>query len=116
MGSEQTGIISPTAPTAISATAGNASITVTFGAPASNGGTAITGYTATCTSSNGGVPGSIAGGASATSIQVSGLTNGKSYTCTVTASNSVGAGPASAPSNAVTPLDLMLIFNILLDD
>jgi hypothetical protein len=34
---------------------------------------------------------------------VLGLTNGTQYTFTVVASNSVGPGPASAPSNAVTP-------------
>ena len=33
--------------------------------------------------------------------KMSKMTNGKSYTCTVTASNSVGTGLASAPSNAV---------------
>jgi YD repeat-containing protein len=107
----------PGAPTAVSATAGNASITVNFGAPASNGNATITGYTAVCTSSNGGVSGSNTGGASATSIQVSGLTSGKIYTCTVTASNSVGPGPESAPSNTVTPkrVDLTPILMLLLD-
>ena len=94
----------PDAPTAVSVTAGNSLIIVNFGPPASNGGAPITGYTAVCTSSNGGVPGSNTGGPGATSIQVTGLTNGKSYTCTVTATNSAGlTGSASAPSNTVTP-------------
>ena len=43
----------------------------------------------------------------ATSATVSGLKNGSSYTFTVPASNSVGSGPASEPSNAVTPTALV---------
>ncbi len=111
-----TGVGAPGAPTGVSVTTGTASITVKFDAPAINGGTAITGYTATCTSSNGGVPGSNTGGAGATSIQVNGLTDGKNYTCRVTASNSAGTGEASAPSNAITPFDITPILNLLLDD
>ncbi len=34
---------------------------------------------------------------------MTGLTNGTSYTFTVSATNANGAGPASAQSNAVTP-------------
>lgn len=87
----------PGAPTGVSATAGNAQALVSFSAPASNGGAAITGYTVT------GTPGGSQSGASSP-ILVSGLTNGAPYTFTVHATNSVGNGPESAASNAVTPV------------
>jgi large repetitive protein len=70
---------------------------VKFARPASNG-TSITHYTATCTSSNG-RPGSQTGPKSP--ITVSGLTNGRIYTCRVAAANAVGSGPRSAPSAPV---------------
>jgi hypothetical protein len=66
-----------------------------------NGGSAITGYTAQCTSSNGGVPGSAAGASSP--ITVGSLTNGRSYTCTVYATNAAGNSGVSSPSASATP-------------
>jgi hypothetical protein len=42
-------------------------------------------------------------GASATSTTITGLSTGSSYTFKVSATNGVGAGPDSSPSNAVTP-------------
>ncbi len=90
--------IAPDAPTIGTATAGNADATVTFTAPASNGGAAISGYTVT---SN---PGGLTGTGAGSPITVTGLTNGVSYTFTVTATNTASlTGAASAASNAITP-------------
>ena len=87
----------PGAPTIGTATGGNAQASVTFTAPASNGGTAITSYTVTSS------PGSISASGSSSPIVVTGLTNGTAYTFTVTATNTQGTGAASAASNSVTP-------------
>jgi uncharacterized protein YhjY with autotransporter beta-barrel domain len=89
----------PGAPTGVSAAAGNAQAAITFNAPASNGGAAITQYTVTAT--GGGSPVTVTGTGSP--ITVTGLANGTAYTFTVAATNSVGTGPASAASAAVTP-------------
>ena len=87
----------PGAPTAVSATAGNASASVSWTAPASNGGSAITNYTATSS------PGGLTCTSATSPCTVSGLTNGTPYTFTVTATNAKGTGAASAASTAVTP-------------
>ena len=90
----------PGAPTGASATAGNATATVTFVAPTDPGGSPITGYTVTSNPA-GGVDSNA--GSTGLSHAITGLQNGTAYTFSVTASNAFGAGPGSLPSNSVTP-------------
>jgi hypothetical protein len=92
----------PSAPIIGTATAGHGSATVSFAPPSTDGRSPITGYTVTCTPANDGIIRSASG--SASPILVSGLSSGKTYTCTVVATNGVGSGLASSASNAVTPL------------
>lgn len=92
----------PGAPTSVSAVAGNASIAVSWHAPTSTGGSAITAYTAACTT--GSTTKTAKVGGSVLTATVTGLTNGSAYTCKVTATNAAGTGPASTATSAVTPV------------
>jgi len=86
----------PAAPTSVAAVAGNGQASVSFSAP-DDGGSTITGYTVTAS------PGGATATGSGSPIVVGGLNNGTSYTFTVTATNDVGTGTASDPSNSVVP-------------
>ncbi len=102
---------SPTAPTGVVAVGGipapSGDLNVTWSAPASSGLGTIVSYTATsstgsktCTST------STAPATPTLACQLTGLTNGTSYTVTVTATNSTGTAyksVASAPSAAAFP-------------
>ena len=93
----------PGAPLIGTAVRGNASATVNWTAP-SNGGSPITGYSVRVLNAANVQVGALRpAGAAATSLVVTGLTNGTTYHFTVTATNAIGTGPASASSNAVTP-------------
>jgi len=90
----------PGAPTIGTATAtGSSSATITYTAPASNGGATITSYTAI--SSPGSITGILSTAGSGT-ITVSGLSAATSYTFVVYATNSVGNSANSGSSNSIT--------------
>jgi hypothetical protein len=74
------------------------SIDVGWVAPDFDGGTAVTGYTATA--SPGGAQCSTDG---ATTCTINGVSSGSEYQVTVSATNAVGTGPASVPAAARTP-------------
>lgn len=87
----------PEEPTNVAATSGNGQSTITFQEPEDHGDSPITGYKVTSS------PGGITANGAGTSIDVTGLTNGTSYTFIVNAINSLGEGNDSDRSNAVTP-------------
>jgi hypothetical protein len=86
----------PGQPTSMSLDAGDGQITASWAAPVDDGGSVITGYTAstasgsTCTTSS-------------TSCVITGLDNGTSYSVSVTATNAVGTGAASS-ATSTTPV------------
>ncbi len=90
-------LLMPHPPRDVTATAGDGMATVSFKPPRSDGGSPVTYYTVTSH------PRGITVKGESSPITVKGLTNGKAYTFTVTASNSVGTGLDSPPSNCVTP-------------
>jgi hypothetical protein len=79
------------------AVGGNAQATVSFTVPDTDGGSPITGYTVTSD------PGGLTGTGTSSPITVTGLTNGTAYTFTVAATNAVGTGATSSPSNSIIP-------------
>jgi hypothetical protein len=97
------GLTVPDAPTAVlaaaSGAAGSGQVTISWTAPALNGGAAVNAYTVTSSPGTGtcNTTGAL------TCNVTTGLTAGTAYTFTVRATNSEGVGPASLPSAAVTP-------------
>ena len=94
----------PAAPSGVVAVAGDASASVTWLTPASNG-SAISSYTVSVVDRPGkncafSVP---VGEAILNSCTIAGLVNGTGYSFTVSATNAIGTSIDSAPSVAVTP-------------
>ena len=85
----------PQPPTAVAGVAGDAKVTVSWTAPADDGGSPVLEYVATA------IPGGASCTTSSTSCVVSGLANGTGYTFTVTARNAIGISAPSAPSAPV---------------
>jgi uncharacterized protein (TIGR02145 family) len=87
----------PGPPTSPVASAGYDQVSVSFTAPASNGGSAITSYTATSS------PGNISVTGSSSPLTFKDLTNGTFYTFTVVATNAVGNSVVSVAAASATP-------------
>jgi hypothetical protein len=87
----------PDAPTIGTATkTGTSTATIAFLPPVSNGGRAVTVYTATS------LPSGVTATGTSSPITLTGLTSATAYTFTVTATNSVGTSSPSQASNSVT--------------
>ena len=92
----------PGAPTGVTGSPRDRAVALTWAAPASNGGSPISGYRITpYIGTTAQTP--VSTGSTATGHTVTGLSNGTAYRFTVRALNAVGQGPASATSAPVTP-------------
>ncbi|GEM_PF-5553923 len=95
----------PGPPTEVSSVPSNASAVVTWSPPASSGSSPIDGYEVDCAATGNPPDTQGASTSGATAAQVTGLTNGTEYVCTVKAHNLYGFGPASEPSAPFAPSD-----------
>ncbi|HWU52630.1 MAG TPA: putative Ig domain-containing protein, partial [Tahibacter sp.] len=86
----------PAAPTAVVATAGDGQVSIAFAAPTHWGGEPAGSYKAAC------LPGTGVATGNTSPLTVTGLANGTAVICSVSAVNTVGAGPV-ATAASVTP-------------
>jgi fibronectin-binding autotransporter adhesin len=97
-----TDAVAPGAPGNVVGSAGNQQIAASWNAPASDGGSPITGYVATATPVGGGTSASCTTSGAVT-CTIAGLVNGVAYQLSVVASNAIGSGPAGTAAVNVTP-------------
>ncbi len=95
--------VAPGMPRSVMVTAGDMELAVEWQAPASDGGSPITGYRLEYSRRGAGAWVAAAHDGVGTSFVISGLTNGTEYSVRVSASNAVGAGSFSEPVHA-TPV------------
>ena len=99
-----TPVTTPGAPQSVTGTAGDMQVSLTWTAPANNGGNAITNYSIQYSSNSGSTwSEAINTGSTSTSHTVTGLTNGTAYVFKLAAVNAVGTGSYSTASASVTP-------------
>jgi hypothetical protein len=89
----------PTAPTTVTATAVQPGTLVVRYSAASGNGTPVTSYLAVCVSHDGGVTRSVRVNGNTQAVLVANVTTGKTYTCTVTATNKRGTGPPTTSND-----------------
>jgi hypothetical protein len=96
--------VAPAAPTSLSGTAGDAQVALSWTAPSNDGGAAITDYTVQYSTDSGSTWTTFSRAAStATSVTVTGLTNGTAHTFRVAAVNSAGTGAYTGVRPLVVP-------------
>ena len=91
----------PGTPTSVATVAGDGFVTLTWVAPTSNGGAAVTSYL--IETSTDGSTWTQAATTSAREFTVTGLTNGTAYRFRISAENAAGAGASAQASSTVTP-------------
>ncbi len=98
-------VTAPGAPTGVTAVRGNGNFTVSWAAPANNGGSPITGYSVRVVNPAGNQVGALRpspGTGTSLVVAGTGLTVGTNYRFQVSATNAAGTGPLSALSTALS--------------